>query len=123
MLTVVLLAVAELVAAVEAPELPKAKVNPVGSLTDDLPVPKGPNNPADAVNAALDKARSISMESDTTAAAKATAAKKASAASSSSEASLSLQASSIAVHTGLRCPPGIFSLPHSAEIIATAPCR
>jgi NTP pyrophosphatase (non-canonical NTP hydrolase) len=76
----------EEVVAVEAPELPKAKVNPVGSLTDDLPVPKGPNNPADAVNAALDKARSISMESDT-AAAKATAAKKASAASSSSEAS------------------------------------
>lgn len=44
---------------VEAPELPKAKVNPPGSLVDDLPVAKGPNNPADAVNAALDKARTF----------------------------------------------------------------
>jgi SET and MYND domain-containing protein len=43
----------------EAPELPKAKINPLGSLIDDLPVAKGPNNPADAVNAALDKARAF----------------------------------------------------------------
>lgn len=43
----------------ETPELPEAKVNPLGSLVDDLPVSKGPDNPADAVNAALDKARAF----------------------------------------------------------------
>ena len=41
----------------EAPELPKAKVHGKNAVVDDLPEQKGPSTPADAVNAALDKAR------------------------------------------------------------------
>ena len=41
----------------EAPELPKAKVHGKNAVIDDLPEEKGPSTPADAVNAALDKAR------------------------------------------------------------------